>query len=325
MTDKKTILITGGNGYIGSMISHILIDEGHSVIVIDRDRKKKQIPGTTLYPFDIANPQVEGIIQLMKPDAIIHLAADHEVGRSVLEPGVFYWNNVANTIQLLNHAVSAGVGHFIFSSSSSVYGDTSSFPTNESQPMLPVSPYGRTKAIVENMLWDYAHTHNLSFASLRYFNAAGADPAMRCGYTQDPASHLIPIVARKAIAKDTVEVYGDTYNTKDGTCERDYTHVHDIATAHIGALQYLFEGGKNDVFNIGSGSSVSVKEIINKFTEVTDVPVNHTVREPRPGDPPKTYADITKAQRVLGWTPKYTIDDIIQHEHQWQNIKGRKR
>ena len=325
MSEQQTVLVTGGSGFIGTMICLQLVEAGYNVINIDRDKKKKELPGTTLYPFDISNHQVDGIIQLTKPDTIIHLAADHEVGRSVLEPDVFYENNVANTIGLLNSAIKAGVKNFVFSSTSSVYGDTHSFPTAESEPMLPVSPYGRSKAFVEDLLWDYTHAHSMRFVSLRYFNAAGADPDMRHGYTQDPASHLVPIVCRNALSGETLTVYGNDYDTPDGTCERDYTHVWDIASAHLSAMDYLNAGGDSNVFNIGAGNSTSVLGIVEALERVTGASVNCEYGERRAGDPAKTYSDISKAHSVLGWQPKYGIDDIVAHAYQWEQTKGKKR
>jgi len=251
---QQTVLVTGGSGFVGGMVCRLLVQAGHNVINIDR--RKKVIEGVTQYPFDIDNNQLKGVIALTKPDAVIHFAADHEVGRSVLEPHVFYKNNVANTIDLLNACIDADVKNFIFSSSSSVYGDTLVFPTTEDLPMAPVSPYGRTKAMIETLLKDYASAYDFNFTSLRYFNAAGADPEGTHGYVQDPASHLIPIICRKALDKEVLVINGNDYNTVDGTCQRDYTHVFDIATAHLSAMNYLFDGGKSTSFNIGAGDSV---------------------------------------------------------------------
>lgn len=325
MSEQKTVLVTGGSGFIGIMVCLQLVEAGYNVINIDRDKKKKKLPGTTLYPFDISNHQVDGIIQLTKPDTIIHLAADHEVGRSVQDPGVFYQNNVANTIGLVNSAIKAGVKNFVFSSTSSVYGDIHSFPTAESAPMLPVSPYGRSKAMVEQMLWDYTHAHGMRFVSLRYFNAAGADPDMRHGYTQDPASHLVPIVCRNALSGDTLTVYGNDYDTPDGTCERDFTHVCDIASAHLCAIDYLDNGGDSDVFNIGAGNSTSVLGVVEALEHTTGAKVNYEFDNRRAGDPAKTHSDIAKAKKLLKWSPQYTINDIVEHAYQWEQFKGKRR
>lgn len=313
---QKTVLVTGGSGFVGGMVCRLLVAAGHNVINIDR--KKKDIDGVTQYPFDIDNHQLKGVIQLTRPDTIMHFAADHEVGRSMIDPGKYYWNNVANTVALLNHAVGAGVKNFVFSSSSSVYGTHDTFPTAETTERDPMSPYGRTKKMVEDILVDYYRAYGLNFTSLRYFNAAGADPELRHGYTQDPASHLIPILARAAINGDTVDVYGDDYATADGTAERDYTHVADIATAHLAAMQYLEDGGVSGAFNIGAGSTTSVLAVINTFNRVNQTNIEYNITDRRPGDPKQTFADITKAKNSFGWEPVYTLDDIVKHAYEWE-------
>lgn len=320
-SEAKTILVTGGSGYIGGMVCRLLVDSGHNVINIDR--KKKEIPGVTQYPFDIDSNQLKGIIQLVKPDTIMHFAADHEVGRSVEQPAVFYWNNVANTIALLNHAVEAGVKNFIFSSSSSVYGDIENFPTTEETPKAPISPYGKTKSMAEDMLEDYAKAYGLKFVALRYFNAAGAAPDLSHGYTQEPASHIVPIIAKKIIKGETVQVFGNDYNTTDGTCERDYTHVFDIATAHLAAMNYLDDGGEDGIFNIGANGSQSVLDVIEAFSQVLSKPVPYEFVGRREGDAPKTWADNSKAKQAFGWQPQYGLEDIVRHAYEWES-KGRK-
>lgn len=313
---QKTVLVTGGSGFVGGMVCRLLVAAGHNVINVDR--KKKDIDGVTQYPFDIDNHQLKGVIQLTRPDTIMHFAAEHEVARSMVEPGKYYWNNVANTIALLNHAVGAGVKNFVFSSSSSVYGMHDTFPTPETTDRDPMSPYGKTKKMVEDILVDYYRAYGLNFTSLRYFNASGADPELKHGYTQDPASHLIPILARAAINENTVNVYGDDYNTKDGTTERDYTHVFDIATAHLAAMNYLNDGGSSGAFNIGAGDSASVLNVIETFNRVNDTAIKYEVVGRRLGDPPRTFADITKAKNTLGWSPVYSLDDIVKHAYEWE-------
>ena len=313
---QKTVLVTGGSGFVGGMVCRLLVAAGHNVINIDK--KKKDIDGVTQYPFDIDNNQLKGVIQLTRPDTIIHFAAEREVGRSMIEPGKYYWNNVANTIALLNHAVGAGVKNFVFSSSSSVYGAIDTFPTPETTERDPVSPYGKTKKIVEDILVDYYRAYGLNFTSLRYFNAAGADPDLKHGYTQEPASNLIPILARAAINGDTINVYGNDYETADGTAERDYTHVADIATAHLAAMQYLEDGGVSGAFNIGAGSTTSVLAAIDAFNRVNQTNIKYNIVDRRPGDPKQTFADITKAKNSFGWEPVYTLDDIVKHAYEWE-------
>jgi len=314
--EAKTVLVTGGSGYIGGMVCRLLVTAGHNVINVDR--VKKAIPGVTQYPFDLNNHQMKGVIKLTMPDAIMHFAADHEVGRSVTDPGVFYGNNVANTINLVNNAVEAGVKKFIFSSSSSVYGDIQNFPTTESTPTNPVSAYGLTKKMIEDMLPDYDRAYGFKSVCLRYFNAAGADPRLEHGYTQNPASHLVPIIAKAIISKKTVQVFGNDYNTTDGTAERDYTHVFDIATAHLAALNYLDDKGVSNTFNLGQANPNSVLQVIEAFERVTGETVQYEIVDRRAGDPPKTYADITKAQQELGWEPIYGLDEIIRDSFAWE-------
>lgn len=314
--EAKTVLVTGGSGYIGGMVCRLLVAAGHNVINVDR--VKKEIPGVTQYPFDLNNHQMKGVINLTKPDSIMHFAADHEVGRSVTDPGVFYGNNVANTINLINNAVDAGVKKFVFSSSSSVYGDIQNFPTTEDTPTNPVSAYGLTKKMVEDMLPDYDRAYGLKYVNLRYFNAAGADPQNTHGYTQKPASHLVPIIARAIINDETVQVFGGDYDTADGSAERDYTHVFDIATAHLAALNYLDDKGVSNTFNLGQASPNSVMQVIEAFERVTGEKVKWELVDRRAGDPPKTYADITKAKNELGWAPIYGLDEIIEHAFAWE-------
>ena len=312
---EKTVLVTGGNGFIGTMICKLLVQSGHDVINIDRSKKQQE--GVTLYPFDIDNSQIDGVIKLTKPDTIIHLAADHEVGRSVTEPDVFYKNNVMNTIGLLNSAIAGEVKNFIFSSSSSVYGDVLGFPTTEDSPKVPMSPYGRTKAMVEDILKDYSEAFGLNFVALRYFNAAGADPENTHGYTLDPASHLIPIICKKIIAGEKLIVNGDDYSTPDGTVVRDYTHVFDIATAHLAAMNYLGDGGASTEINIGAGNGQSILEVIKAFEDAGHK-VDYEIGPRRAGDPPMTFADISKANDLLGWSPIYGINDIVEHAMAWE-------
>ena len=323
-TEDKTVLVTGGSGFIGTSICMLLAEAGYNVINLDR--KKKEIPGVTQYPFDIDNHQVAGIMKLTRPDTIIHLAADHEVARSMEHPGTYYHNNVSNTITLLNQAVECGVKNFIYSSSSTVYGDVDTFPTPESLAGNPLNPYGRSKHIVESMLQDYADAYGIKYASLRYFNAAGALPDNSHGYTQDPATHLVPIIAKALAAGEPVQVFGGDYDTADGTTERDYTHLCDIASAHVSAMNYLtVEDTLGGAFNIGMGNPASVLDVIKEFEKVTGKTVEYTVTDRRPGDSAKTFADITKATQTFGWQPQYTLTDIVEHAWAWETKKKRKK
>ena len=321
---SRTVIVTGGSGFIGTVVCKMLVEAGDNVINIDR--KKKDIQGVTQYPFDIDNHQVKGIIQLVRPDSIIHLAADHEVGRSMSDPAVYYANNVANTINLLNCAVEAGVQNFIYSSSSSVYGDVDNFPTLETEPCAPESPYARTKHMVEQILEDYRKAYDFNYISLRYFNAAGAMPDLSHGYTQDPASHLVPILCRNSITGDTFTVNGTDYRTGDGSPARDYTHVCDIARAHLSALDYLSSTETSEIINIGAGDSTTVLCMVSALNKIADNPVTYEIGDRRSGDVPQTWASNSKAKALLNWEPEYTLQDIIAHAYAWEkkNTKRKK-
>ena len=314
---EKTILVTGGSGFIGSITCKLLVDSGYNVINIDRTKRK--LEGVTQYPFDLSNNQIKGILELTKPDAIIHLAADHSVPKSISNPASTYFNNVSNTISLLQNAVNSNIKYFIFSSSSSVYGDSDYILNSEIDPTNPKTPYGRSKKIIEDVLTDFSKAYDFNFTSLRYFNAAGSYEGL--GYQLEPKEHLIPILVDKAIKDEEFTINGDDYDTVDGTCVRDYTHVFDIATAHLASLNYLFDGGKSDIFNIGAGSPKSIKEVIKELETQMGINLKTSVGPKREGDPAKTDANTTKAMNSFGWEPVKTITDIIADEIIYQKSK----
>ena len=310
MEEQKTILVTGGSGFIGSVTCKLLVDSGFNVINIDKVKRK--LEGVTQYPFDISNSQVKGILDLTKPDAIIHLAAHHSVPKSIAEAKEYYLNNVANSITLINNAIESGVKHFVFSGSSSVYGDSEFLLNSETDPTAPKTPYGRSKVMVEDILNDVSNVHDFTFASLRYFCAAGSYEGL--GYQINPKEHILPILVERAYTGDTFTINGDDYDTVDGTNVRDYTHVLDIATAHIAALNYLFDGGNSDIFNIGGGSPQSIKQVISEVEKQSDKKINVEIGPRREGDTVRTDANISKAFDVLGWDSNYTIEDIVKDE-----------
>ena len=312
---NKKVLITGSKGYIGYQTLLQLEEQGFEVFGVDWAKDLTR-PGVCV-PFD--NDTVRSMLKTNDIKTVIHFAADHEVGRSVEEPSVFYHNNIISSIKLLDKCIQAGVENFIFSSSSSVYGDNVEFPTSESTVKNPMSPYGRTKDMFEEILKDYETAYGIRTLSLRYFNAAGADPLNRHGYIQEPQSHLVPILARCFGNDEPFTVFGDDYDTEDGTCIRDYTHVSDIANAHISAIHYLNINGTKQVFNIGKGNGESVLEVIDAFRKYTgkDIEVNYGDR--REGDPAKTFAAIELAMNELHWVPKYTLADIVEHAYKWEN------
>lgn len=314
MEEQKTILVTGGSGFIGSVTCKLLVDSGYNVINIDRIKRQQE--GVNQYPFDIDNHQLKGVIQLTKPDAIIHLAADHSVPKSVNDPATYYYNNVANTIALLNNAVEAGVKNFVFSSSSSVYGDSDFLLNSEDDPTFPKTPYGRTKVMVENILKDYSKVYDFNHISLRYFCAAGSYEGL--GYRLDPKQHILPILVDKALNDEVFTINGDDYDTIDGTNVRDYTHVFDIASAHIAALNYLFDKGESNLFNIGAGSPQSIKQVIAEVEKQLGKEIKVEIGPRREGDAVKTDANVSKSLDLLGWEPQYTIEDIVRDEISYQ-------
>ena len=315
--NQKTILVTGGSGFIGSVTCKLLVESGYNVINIDR--VKRPMEGVTQYPFDIDNHQLKGVIQLTQPDAIIHLAADHSVPKSILDPAGYYYNNVANTIALLNNATKAGVKNFVFSSSSSVYGDSEFLLNSEDDPTFPKTPYGRTKVMVEDILKDFSKVYEFNHISLRYFCAAGSYQGL--GYQIEPKEHILPILVEKALKGETFTINGDDYDTIDGTNVRDYTHVFDIASAHIAAINYLFDKATSNTFNIGGGSPQSIKQVIAEVEKQLDTTVNVEIGPRRNGDATKTDANISKSQDLLGWEPQYNIVDIVKDEIEFQKSK----
>ena len=315
--EDKTILVTGGSGFIGSVTCKLLVDSGFNVINLDR--VKRSIEGVTQYPFDINNSQVKGLIEMTKPDAIIHLAAHHSVPKSIAEAKDYYTNNVENSIKLLNHAIDGGVKHFIFSSSSSVYGDSDNLLNSEIDECNPKTPYGRSKLMIETILKDLSAVHDFKFASLRYFCAAGSHEGF--GYQLDPKEHIMPILVDNALNGGKFVVNGEDYETVDGTCVRDYTHVFDIATAHVASLHYLFDGGESDIFNIGAGSPKSIKQVITEVEAQTGNSVDVEYGPRREGDAAKTDANISKAIDTLGWEPIYSLEDIVKTEIEYQSAK----
>jgi len=315
--EEKTILVTGGSGFIGSVTCKLLVESGYNVINVDR--VKRALDGVTQYPFDISNSQIKGVIEMVKPDAIIHLAAYHSVPKSIVEAKDYYQNNVENSIKLLHHAIDGGVKHFVFSSSSSVYGDSDNLLNSEIDEINPKTPYGRTKAMVETILEDLSAVHDFTFSSLRYFCAAGSYEGL--GYQLDPKEHIMPVLVDKALNGGKFIVNGDDYDTIDGTCVRDYTHVLDIATAHLASLNYLFDGGDSGIFNIGAGSPKSIKQVIAEVEAQTGNTIDVEYGPKREGDAAKTDANISKAMDLFGWEPTNSLEDIVRSEIEFQSSK----
>jgi UDP-glucose 4-epimerase len=316
-----TTLITGGAGYIGSHTVRALRDAGRPVVVLDTLELStaEAVIDAPLVVGDIANQTlVEKTIREHHVDTIVHFAAYKNVGESMVHPSKYFHNNVAGTATLLDAAVATGVGQFVFSSSCSVYGTPRRVPVDESQPIHPESTYAETKAMVERMLHWYGAVHGLRSVSLRYFNAAGASFDARLGEDWTYALNLIPVAIKALLTGgQPLSVFGDDYDTPDGTCIRDYIHVDDLAGAHIAAIDYLAEGGGSTAINVGTGIGASVKEVLDGIEQVAGKAVPHRIVARREGDPVSTYSDTARSSAVLGWTAKYGLDEILASAYRW--------
>lgn len=257
-------------------------------------------------------------------DAVMHFASFIQVGESIQSPAKYYRNNAVNSLALLDAMVEHGVNRFIFSSTAAVFGDPDCVPIDEAHATRPINPYGWSKLMVEQILQDYDRAYGLESVSLRYFNAAGADPEGRLGERHAPETHLIPLVLQAAAGRRRgVSIFGTDYETPDGTCLRDYIHVSDLCDAHLLALDYLLDGGTTGTFNLGNGAGFSVQEVIETAGKVTgrEIPVTYAGR--RPGDPARLVADSTRAKAILQWRPRYSdIATIVEHAWQWEKRRG---
>lgn len=320
------VLITGGAGYIGSQVAKLLSERGYDIVIIDNLSQgyREFVRWGTFYEGDIGDKNLlDKIFSEHEIDAVIHFAALALVGESVKNPAKYYENNVSKTLVLLNSLLGHGVKNFVFSSTCAVYGNPEKIPIPEEHPKAPVNPYGRTKLGVEHMLEDFSRAYGLRYVSLRYFNAAGADYKAGIGEDHSPETHLIPIVLDVAMGrKKEIKIFGTDYNTRDGTCVRDYIHVSDLAEAHLLAMNYLLEGGDSDVFNLGTGRGYSVREVIDAARRVTGCEIKAVSAPRREGDPPVLIADLSKAKKVLNWKPEYTgISRIIESAWEWHKIR----
>lgn len=317
------MLVVGGAGYIGSHCVRQLIHAGHRPVVLDNlvfGHRSALPQDITLYQTDLGNRiSVESILRSEEIDLVMHFAAFAYVGESVKDPLKYYHNNVAQTVELLRAMQACGINKFVFSSTCASYGVPESMPITEDSPQRPINPYGQSKLDVENILKACATSHGLSSASFRYFNASGAAEDGSIGEDHDPETHLIPLAIWAAQGKTgKLTVFGNDYDTPDGTCLRDYIHVDDLSRAHIAVFDQLDEPGTSLFYNLGTGIPVSVLQIIRAVEDVTGLPVPFEIGGRRAGDPPALYADSSKAQRELGWTPEYTdIKEIIKTAWTW--------
>jgi UDP-glucose-4-epimerase GalE len=302
------ILVTGGAGYIGSHTVHLLQRHGHDVLVVDDLSRghAHNVEGARFHQVNILDTgRLTGILTEEKVDAVIHFAAYIAVGESTQQPELYFTNNVSGSLSLLTAMDRAGVRRIVFSSTAAVYGTPNRVPIEEDFPYAPVSPYGESKVMVEKILDWLDKYKDVRSISLRYFNACGAEPDSGLGEEHEPETHLIPLLFRAIDSGKPVTIFGDDYETPDGTCVRDYIHVSDLAEAHIRAVESLLKGGASGKFNVGTGTGRSVLEVMRAVEEVTGSKVPYTIGLRRPGDPPSLVANSDRLQSVLGWSPTY--------------------
>ncbi len=315
------ILLTGGAGYIGSHVIRSLQKAGHRCVVMDNlaNGHRAAVGDVELIVADVADTEAVG--QALRDndiDLVIHLAAFIEAGESVEQPDKYFRNNTIIGLALLDAMRSAGVEKLVFSSTAAVYGEPERVPILETDRLDPINPYGSSKLCVEFMLRAYATAYGMGFVSLRYFNVAGADPAGDIGEDHDPETHLIPLVLQVPLGRrEQVKIYGDDYETRDGTCIRDFIHVCDLADAHVLAAEAI-EPGKVKVYNLGNGEGFSVKQVIDTCREVTGLDIPAKVTPRRPGDPPRLVASSQLAMDELNWRPRFPkLSTIVEHAWNW--------
>jgi len=321
------VLVVGGAGYIGSHVCKALVRAGHQVQILDDLSTGFRVLAKygEFHEGSILNKNtVENILKNFQPDAVMHFAARAEVGESVINPALYYEQNVLGSYNLVE-----GMREFspkakcIFSSTCAVYGEVTTALT-ETMPLAPVNPYGRSKRIIEEIFLDYAYAYDFRFVSLRYFNAAGADSETELGEMHNPETHLIPRLLEKckSPASQEVKIFGNDYPTPDGTCIRDYIHVEDLASAHLKAMEYLLGGGKSEIYNLGTTQGSSVLEVIKMVEKVTEKKIDLPVAPRRPGDPARLIASSTKFQKQFSWTPKHNLESIVKTAWNWVKVQG---
>ncbi len=317
------ILVVGGAGYIGSHTAHALQRKGHKVIIYDNLSTGYAVlaEGFEFIVGDISDPKkLEPILK--RVDAVMHFAAHAYVGESVENPRKYFQNNLLGSLSLLNSVMDSPVRKFIFSSTCAVYGVPVKVPMTEDNPRLPVNPYGSSKLAFEFALEAYAKAYDLRFVAFRYFNAAGADENGRIGEMHDPETHLIPAIFEGIQGRrPAVQIFGDDYPTPDGTCIRDYIHVSDLAEAHVLGLDYL-DSGDSVALNLGTGRGYSVKEVVSTIERVTGRKVPTQMAARRPGDPPSLVADPSRAEKLMNWKAKRSLEEIVLSAWKWAERKS---
>ena len=322
------ILVTGGAGYIGSHCVMALLENNNDVVIFDNLSTGHIETVQTLQKYgnvefqqgDLTNfDDINSVLKKFNIEKVVHFAAFSQVGESVVNPQKYYINNVCGTINLLRAMIENNVKKIVFSSTAATYGEPVYIPIDEKHPQNPINPYGQSKLMIEKIMDDYNKAYGLKSVRLRYFNVAGADLKSRIGEWHDPETHLIPNILKSTFNNGkTFQMFGDDYDTKDGTCVRDYINVEDLAQAHLLALKYLDEGGETNFFNLGTNDGNTVKEVFAACEKVTqkDIPVEMKPR--RAGDPASLVADNNKAKENLNWNPKHTLEESIQSAYTWE-------
>ena len=318
----KTIFVTGGAGYVGSHCCKAFAEAGWRVVTYDNLSKgwRQMVRWGPLVVGDILDREaLQAALAETKPDVVAHFAALSSVAESVAAPALYYRNNVVGTQTILEAMRAQGIDKIIFSSTAATYGEPLETPMPETHRQLPINPYGWSKLFVERMLIDYAHAYGLRFAALRYFNAAGADPSAEIGEKHEPETHVIPLAARGALRDDyRFTIFGDDFDTRDGSCVRDYVHVADLGTAHAAAADHLMAGGEGGFFNLGAGQGTTVKEIADAVEAASGKPLTRALGPRRPGDPAVLVASNAKARTVLDWEPtRSDIATIVDDAFRW--------
>jgi UDP-glucose-4-epimerase GalE len=325
------VLVTGGAGYIGSHTVKALVRQGHDVVVYDdlsaghraaviANSARGYRGSARLVEGDIRDTaRLTETLQHAQADAVMHFAAQLSVGDSVKDPAGYYDTNVVGALSVLRSMVKAGAKHFIFSSTAATFGNPIKTPIGEDHPQVPINPYGETKLAVERALPHFEHAYGLRSTTLRYFNAAGADPDGVLGEDHAPEIHVIPRAIDAALGRDSFAIYGDDYDTPDGTCLRDYVHVMDLASAHVLALEALRAGAPSTSYNLGNGRPISVREVVDSVARVTGRPVPAGVSPRRPGDPGVLFASSERIRRDLRWSPQFEeLDVIVETAWRWR-------
>lgn len=318
---NETVLVAGGAGYVGSHTCLRLAEAGYRPVVFDNlsNGHRRFVQWGPFEHGDIRDrARLDEVFARWKPAAVLHFAALIEVGESVRHPGRFYETNVGGAANLIEAARDSGVDALVFSSTCATYGDPVRLPMDEDHPQAPLNPYGRSKLMIEQALADMDRYAGFRSVRLRYFNAAGCDPEGRIGERHDPETHAIPLALQAALGRRAgFSVFGTDYETRDGTAVRDYVHVLDLADAHVLALKRLLEGGESGVFNLGTGTGTTVRELVETIRAVTGRPFPVSEAPRRDGDAPVLVADNRRAREVLGWAPRYGLEDIVRHAWDW--------